>query len=156
NPDLVKDVRTKLEVFPAILQYYGKIVSEVSKEVDDRVGSTTVESMIRDSGGDPGLLVGTVSVPGAYTKVGYPLMVEKIENAATEIQKDNWVMGTSGKTDLGQTPDDGRLMEIYLRDYSEHWRTFIRGTSVKSYEGKKENATAALQKFAGPTSPVSL
>lgn len=155
DPKLVADVRQKLQVFPPILRYYGRIVSEVSKKVDDQIGTTSVETLLANNGGDSGLLVGTVPVPGAFTKPGYALMMTAIENAATELEKDDWVMGGKGNKDMIQTTDSARILEIYLREYSENWRKFVRGTSVKPYRSREE-AAAALQKFAGPTSPISI
>lgn len=151
---LVANVRTKLKAFPPVFRYYKRKTTEISKIVEGKIGPTNVESILAREGGDVGFVDGSYTVPGAFTVEGYKLMREAINNADKEISADDWVMGEQGKGDLTSSTDQGRLEEKYFGNYTDHWRNFVRGISVKVYT--KDNAKDALDSFASSRSPMKI
>jgi type VI secretion system protein ImpL len=99
NAKLVEDTRKKLQAFPAVYRYYSRKVTEISKSVDDRIGPTTVESILSRNSVDNSTMVGHYTVPGAFTRAGQDQMTLAILNATQELSEDDWVMGESGKRD---------------------------------------------------------
>ena len=157
NAKLVEDTRKKLQAFPAVYRYYSRTVTEISKDVDDKVGPTTVESILSRNGADNSLMVGRYTVPGAFTKAGYLQMRLAILEAELKLSEDDWVMGELGRksVNLAQSTDSAKLQERYYRDYADHWQKFVKALEVKPYKNKTE-ATTALQTFAQANSPIEI
>jgi len=153
---LVADVRTKLQAFPAPNRYYKRKVTEISKQVDEKVGKTTVEGILARGGADdPSLLEGTYQVPGAYTKSGYGLMQIAIQQAVAELSLDDWVLGETGKQVIASTTDAAKVQDMYYRDYADHWRNFVRSTNVRAFKNR-DDASNALQSFSSANSPMKV
>ena len=151
---LVKATREKLKVFPAANRYYKRKVTEVSKDIEEKTGRTTVEDILTRNNADTRFTEGTYTVPGAYTIDGYRQMELAILQSNVELSIDDWVLGEQGKTAIAQTTDASRIKEFYLRDYAQHWRNFVKGVNVKPFT--KENAKDALQTFSGVSSPMKI
>ena len=152
---LVDDSRKKLQAFPAVYRYYKRKVTEISKEIDDKVGKTTVDAMLARGGADAGYLEGTYSVPSAYTRPGYDLMKTAISEADQKLSEDDWVMGESGRQTVAQSTDASKIQERYYRDYADHWRNFVKGVNVRPYKNK-DDASNALQAFSSANSPMKI
>ncbi|HMJ09665.1 MAG TPA: ImcF-related family protein, partial [Pyrinomonadaceae bacterium] len=152
---LVDDTRRKLQDFPAVYRYYSRKVTEISKEIDDKVGPTTTEAILTRNGADTSFLEGTYSVPSAFTRPGYELMKKAIGEADQKLSEDDWVMGELGKKEVAQTTDAARLEDRYFRDYADHWKSFVKGVDVKPYKNK-DDATRALQAFSSANSPMKI
>lgn len=150
---LVEAARKRLQAFPAVFRYYNRKVSEISKEVDSRIGAKTVENVLSRNGGDTSFIEGKYQVPGAYTIEGYQLMKTAIADSDKELSQDDWVMGEQGKNAVVQATDASRLEERYLRDYADQWKAYVQGVDVKY---KKENAAKALQAFSSVNSPMEI
>lgn len=155
NAKLVEDTRRKLQAFPAVYRYYSRKVTEISKEVDDKVGTTTVESILARNGGDTTLMEGRYNVPSAFTRPGLDLMKIAILQAELKLSEDDWVMGELGKKELAQSTDAKKLEDRYYRDYADHWLKFVKAVEVKPYKNKTE-ATNALQTFSQANSPMEI
>ncbi len=155
DPKLVADARIKLQAFPAPYRYLSRKVSEISKEIDDKIGATTVDRMLTDSGADTTFMLGSYRVPSAYTRPGLDLMKVAIANVDEEMRKDDWVMGTAGKNELAKSTESSQIQDQYYRDYAMHWNLFVRGVDVKPYKNRAE-AAAALQAFSSPSSPMKI
>ena len=56
---LVAAARDKLQAFPAPYRYLSRKVTEVSKEIDDKVGTTTVDQLLAKAGADSSFMTGT-------------------------------------------------------------------------------------------------
>ncbi len=151
---MVAAVRAKLKAFPPVFRYYKRRTTEISKQVDDKVGTMTVDAILARGGGDTGFMQGSYTVPGAYTLEGYKLMRAAIDGADKEIGSDDWVVGEEGRSDLTSATDAGRLEEKYFGDYTDHWRNFVRGVSVKPYT--REGAKDALDSFASSRSSMRI
>ena len=151
---LVESVRKKLQAFPPVFRYYKEKVTEISKQVDENVGQTTVQGILTRSGANfPTYMDGTYTIPSAYTLEGYKLMKTAIAEAETKLNSENWVMGDQNKSSVTQTTDAGTLEQRYLRDYSDNWKKLVQGTSVKF---DKANAAEALQAFSSANSPMKI
>ena len=154
NPELVKATREKLKVFPAANRYYKRKVTEISKDIDEKIGLTNAEGILTRNSADTQFIEGTYTVPGAYTLDGYRQMKLAILQSNVELSVDDWVLGEQGKTAVAQTTDAARIEEFYLRDYAQHWRNFVKGINVKPYT--KDNAKVALESFSGVSSPMKI
>jgi len=152
---LVADVRTKLQAFPAVYRYYKRKVTEISKEIDDKVGKTTVDAILARGGADSGFLEGSYTVPSAYTRPGYELMKTAIQDADQKLSDDDWVMGETGRQTVAQSTDASKIQDRYYRDYADHWRNFVKGVNVRAYKNK-DDAAAALQAFSSANSPMKI
>lgn len=155
NAKLVEDARKKLQALPPVFRYYSRKVTEISKEIDDRVGQTTVRAILTRNGADTSTMDGAYTVPSAFTRSGYESMKVAISEAEQKLSEDDWVMGESAKKDVAQATDAARLEDRYFRDYADHWRNFVKGVDVKAYKNKNE-ATAALQSFSSANSPMKI
>jgi type VI secretion system protein ImpL len=158
EPDmkLVSDARAKLQSFPAPNRYYKRKVTEISKQVDDKLGKMSVDGILSRGGADdPSLLDGNYVVPGAFTKPGYELMKTAISEADQKLSEDDWVMGESGKQAIAQSTDASKVQEMYYRDYADHWRNFIKAINVRPFKNK-DDAAAALGSFSSANSPMKV
>jgi type VI secretion system protein ImpL len=155
NAKLVEDTRRKLQAFPAVYRYYSNRVTEISKEIDDKVGPTTAESILTRNGADTSFVTGSYRVPSAFTRPGFDLMKTAIAEADKKLAEDDWVMGELGKNSLAQSTDAAKLEDRYYRDYADHWRNFVKGIQIRPYKNKAD-ATSALQSFSSANSPMKL
>ena len=151
---LVKATREKLKVFPAANRYYKRKVTEISKDIDEKIGLHNAEGILTRNSADTSFIEGTYTVPGAYTLDGYKQMKMAILQSNVELSVDDWVLGEQGKTAIAQTTDAAKIEEFYLRDYAQHWRNFVKGINVKPYT--KDNAKEALQSFSSVSSPMKI
>ncbi|MGI8468509.1 MAG: type VI secretion system membrane subunit TssM, partial [Pyrinomonadaceae bacterium] len=151
---LVDAVRKKLQAFPPVFRYYKRKITEISKDVDSKVGAKTVETVLAKNGGDTSYIEGGYQVPGAFTIEGYPLMKKAISDADKELSADDWVMGEQGKGTVAQTTDASTLENQYYRDYIENWKSYIKAINVKKYT--KENAAKSIQAFSSANSPMEI
>lgn len=154
DANLVDSVRKKLQAFPPVFRYYKRKVTEISKEVDSKVGAKTAETVLSANNGDTSFIEGGYQVPGAFTIEGYPLMKKAISDAEKELSADDWVMGEQGKNAIASTTDASTLQNQYYRDYIEHWKSYIKALNVKPY--KKETAAKPLQAFSSANSPLEI
>lgn len=154
NNNLVDGVRKKLQAFPAVQRYYRRKITEISKEVDEKMLPTMVQTILANNNSSTDFVEGSFQVRGAYTLEGYKLMKVAISNADKELTADDWVMGEEGKKQLSQSTDVSKLNDFYMRDYANDWRDFVKNIRVKSYT--RENASKALESFSRNTSPVEI
>lgn len=158
NPEtatLVADARKKLQAFPAVYRYYKRKVTEISKEIDDKIGKTTSDAILARAAADPTYIEGTYSVPSAFTKPGYELMKVAWNQADQKLSEDDWVMGETGRQAVAQSTDASKIEDRYYRDYADHWRNFVKGVNVRSYKNK-DDAANALQAFSSANSPMKI
>lgn len=153
---LVENTRKKLQAFPPVQRYYRRKVTEISKEVEEKIGRpTSLEGLLAGQGGDTSALSSSYVIPSVYTRAGNDLMKIAISEATAKLTEDDWVMGEQGKNQLAQSSDAAVLEETYYRDYADHWRKFVAAIDVKRYSNKNE-AEAALQSFSLAKSPMEI
>lgn len=146
---LVTDVRRKLTAYPPVNRFYKRIVTETNAKTTP----VSLDSVLEGRG--RGVLVGTYTVPGSYTIDGYRnYMKASIENAGAEISKDDWVMGAAASSNSqAQATDISKLQAMYLRDYADQWRKYLRGISVRPFK-TKDDAVEALRTLSATDSPI--
>ncbi len=148
NDKLVSEVRRKLTAYPPVNRFYKRVITEINTKTP----AVSIDSILEGRG--RGVLVGTYTVPGSFTLVGFRQhMTEAIESAADEISKDDWVMGAAAGGAQTQSTDISKLQSMYLRDYTDQWRRFIRGVSVQPFK-TKDDAVAALKALSATDSPM--
>jgi len=146
---LVADARRKLAAYPPVSRFYKRIVTEINAKATP----VSLDSVLEGRG--RGVLTGTYTVSGSYTIDGYRnYMKSTIENAGEEISKDDWVMGAAAVSNSqAQSNDISKLQTMYLRDYTDQWRKFLRGISVRQFKTKDE-AVEALKALSATDSPM--
>jgi len=146
---LVTDVRRKLTAYPPVNRFYKRIVTEINAKTTSISLDTILEGRGR------GVMAGTYTVPGSYTIDGYRnYMKSTIENAGEEISKDDWVMGTAASSNSqAQATDISKLQAMYLRDYTDQWRKFLRGITVRPFR-TKDDGVEALKTLSSTDSPM--
>jgi type VI secretion system protein ImpL len=146
---LVADARRKLAAYPPVSRFYKRIVTEINA----KAAPVSLDAVLEGSG--RGILAGTYTVSGSYTIDGYRnYMKSTIENAGEEISKDDWVMGAAAVSNSqAQSNDISKLQSMYLRDYTDQWRKFLRGISVRQFKTKDE-AVEALRALSATDSPM--
>lgn len=157
NDKLVEDTRRKLQAFPAKYRYLSRMVSEISKEVDEANGfKNSPEGILTKYGGDTNFIEGTYTVPGAYTWPGLTKMKLAIAEASIKLSEPDWVMGEdAGKSLTAGATDAADIESRYYRDYAVHWRNFMRNTRVKQYKNNAD-ATQAMLLFSSSNSPIEI
>ncbi|HYE65281.1 MAG TPA: type VI secretion system membrane subunit TssM, partial [Pyrinomonadaceae bacterium] len=145
---LVAEVRRKLVAYPPVNRFYKRITTEINS----KAAPINLETILEGRG--RGVLASTYTVPGSFTIEGYRNhMRAAIETAAEEISKDDWVMGAAASTTQAQSTDISKLQSMYLRDYTDQWRKFLKGISVQQFK-TKDDAVEALRALSATDSPM--
>lgn len=143
---LVVQVQRKLVAYPAFKRYYKQLISEINAKTKP----VTVESIVK-SGSDE--LVGTHTVPGSFTIDGYRNYIQAVfDSNSAEISKDDWVTAAAGAGAHGN--DMAELKSLYWNQYSDHWRKFLRGASLREFKTPAE-AGARLRELSSTDSPMA-
>ena len=151
DANLVDSSRKQLQAYPAWAQYYKRVTSEIN----NKVPSVSIDTILAGKGGGQGVLFAGYTVPGAYTVEGYKkYMIEAVNKASEELNKDDWVMG--GNSEKGQVDPQAvkNIEEKYFKDYINHWKKLIASASVVDYKQDKNTAIDALEKFSDVNSPL--
>lgn len=145
---LVAGVRQKLVAYPPVNRFYKRVLSEINA----RTTPINLESILQGRGG--GVLAGTYTVPGSFTVDGYRNhMLPAIDSAAEDISKDDWVMGSVASSAQPGNMDISNLRDMYLREYTDQWRRFLRSITVQQFRGP-DDAAAALKALSSTNSPM--
>lgn len=147
---LVAQARNRLAAYPAVNRYYKRITTEINA----RTRQVTLPSILAGRGG--GVLAGSYAVPGSYTLDGFREQVTPAFKSATaDMSKDDWVMGSIKTTANASAADTEKLWSLYFRDYTDHWRRFLRDMSVNGFR-TKDDAVNALNALTATDSPLEL
>ncbi|HEY0546757.1 MAG TPA: type VI secretion system membrane subunit TssM [Pyrinomonadaceae bacterium] len=148
DPQLVSQARLKLQAYPAVNRFYKRITTDINTKVNP----INLDTILAGRGG--GVLNSSYTVPGSFTIEGYRDHMKKaIENATEEISKDDWVMGTAAGSAATQGDEIGKLQTMYFLEYTDQWRKFVRGMSVREFNSK-EDAVDALKSLSATESPL--
>ena len=148
DPQLVSQARLKLQAYPAVNRFYKRITTDINTKVNP----INLDTILAGRGG--GVLNSSYTVPGSFTIEGYRDHMKKaIETATEEISKDDWVMGTAAGSAATQGDEIGKLQSMYFREYTDQWRKFMRGMSVRDFSSK-EDAVDALKSLSATESPL--
>lgn len=147
---LVAQARNRLAAYPAVNRYYKRITTEINA----RTRQVTLPSILAGRGG--GVLAGSYAVPGSYTLEGFREHVSPAFKSATaDMSKDDWVMGSIKTTANASAADTEKLWSLYFRDYTDHWRRFLRDMRVNEFRAK-DDAVNALNALTATDSPLEL
>ena len=147
---LVAQARARLAAYPAVNRYYKRITTEINA----RTRQVTLASILGGRGG--GIMAGSYTVPGSYTLEGFREHVSPaFKSAAEEMSKDDWVMGPTKTEGGASAADTAKLWSLYFRDYTDHWRRFLRATQVNRFR-QKDDAVNALNALTATDSPMEL
>lgn len=147
---LLAQARTRLASYPAVNRFYKRITTEINA----RTRPVSLGSIL--AGRHGGVLSGSYTVPGSYTVEGFREHISPaFKSAAEEMSKDDWVMGPTKVEGGASAADTNKLWSLYFRDYTDHWRRFLRGTSVNRFR-TKEDAVGALNALTATDSPLEL
>ncbi|HEV2864861.1 MAG TPA: type VI secretion system membrane subunit TssM [Pyrinomonadaceae bacterium] len=145
---LVAQARARLAAYPAVNRFYKRVTTEINA----RTPPVTLASALGGRGG--GVLSGSYTVPGSYTVEGFRQHVSPaFASASEELSRDDWVMGAAQGGDAAA--DMGKLWGLYFRDYTDHWRRFLRGAQVGNFRSK-DDAVRALAALTATDSPMEL
>ncbi|HEX6729844.1 MAG TPA: type VI secretion IcmF C-terminal domain-containing protein, partial [Pyrinomonadaceae bacterium] len=67
--------------------------------------------------------------------------------------KEDWVVATTGDGSQAQSTDVSKLQKMYLDEYTDQWRKFLRSTSIQPFR-TKDDAIAALKALSATDSPL--
>lgn len=95
-------------------------------------------------------VINSYEVPSAFTKDGFKAMQEVIRNPEKFFQGEDWVLGEAASSGLSAGLRQ-QLQVRYTSDYVNHWRKFIKATSVVRYPSFQDAANK-LQNLSGNTS----
>lgn len=145
---LVERVQHKLAAYPPFKRYYKQLISEIN----GKTKPVTVETIVKGSGSEE--LVGTHTVPGSFTIDGYRNYIRAVfDSNSAEISKDDWVMGSAAVGAEAHRNDMEEIKRLYWGQYSDHWRKFLRGISVREFSTPAE-AVASLKVLSSTESPI--
>ncbi len=150
DANLVDASRKKLQAYPAWAQYYKRVTADISKKVPQ----VTADTILAGKGGGQGVFSATYTVPGAFTIDGYKkYMIEAIDKASQELNKDDWVMG--GNSAKGQVDPQAvkNIEDKYFKDYISHWKKLIASANVPQYK-ELPDVKNAFQIFSDVNSPL--
>lgn len=151
---LIDEVRKKLQALPAYKRYYKNITTEISNKTKDK--QVTLDSILAGQGGGIMSSKDNYTVAGAYTIEGYrEYMKDALLNAAQEMSKEDWVMGSGSGNTTSQADDVGKLRDLYFRDYTDQWRNMVKSIRVAPYTDK-DKAVESLTAFSDTKSPMEI
>lgn len=147
--DLIASARARLVAYPAVNRVYKRITTDVNAKVQP----VSLDAILTGRGA--GILASSFTVPGSYTYEGYHSHIAPaFDTAAEEISGEDWVMGSIGASSTTSlAADTSRLKSLYFRDYADHWRRFLRATSVASFK-TKDDAVTILSALTANDSPL--
>ncbi len=103
--------------------------------------------------GSDRVLVNTYPVPAAFSKAGWKVVQDGIQNVSTYFKGEEWVLGPDAftKVDKGQLQQE--LADRYRTDFAKTWREFLRRSTVLRFSniGDAANKLAIL---SGNQSPL--
>ncbi|MGN6392865.1 MAG: ImcF-related family protein [Gemmatimonadales bacterium] len=72
-------------------------------------------------------------VSGAFTKAGWDAMQASLAHADRFLSGEDWVTGVRTTAATDRAAVLGQLKSMYVRDYIEQWRTFLKAASVTQF-----------------------
>lgn len=92
-------------------------------------------------------------VAGAFTRQGFPFMMDAIKHPDRYYSGEVWVLGNQASASLDLAAVSQQLAIRYATDYASEWRTFLHSAAVQRYRGLKD-AGDKLSMLSMPTSSL--
>ena len=136
-----------------------RVYADIKARAGTRFPSVTVARIVGEQ--DQALVVGSVAVPGAFTREAWEKFVSgAIKDASNkELQSSDWVLKTAVKDDLTLegSPEQIQksLTELYKTDYTREWLRFVQGVTISEL-GSFDASVRAMNRLGDPqTSPLA-
>jgi len=136
-----------------------RVYADIKARAGTRFAAVTVARIVGEQ--DQALVVGSVAVPGAFTREAWEKFVSgAIRDASNkELQSSDWVLKTAVKDDLTLegSPEQIQqsLTELYKADYTREWLRFVQGVTISEL-GSFEASVRAMNRLGDPqTSPLA-
>jgi type VI secretion system protein ImpL len=98
-------------------------------------------------------VVNNREMAGAFTKAGWPLMLDAIKHAERYFNGEQWVLGGQSANIGDRAKVEQDLRQIYTADYADQWRDYLKKSVVVSYSNIPD-AAKKLAMTASPQSPL--
>jgi len=143
---LVDSSRAYLDQFAGIKRYYALLLAKASKDNPD----VSFNDKFPDS---VGTIASSRKVRGAFTRGGFQVVQDALQNPATFATGEVWVVGKTGAQDMDSAALRVNLTQLYNVDFVKEWNEVLRTSSVTPY---RDNADAEkkLDKLTSPTTPL--
>ena len=136
-----------------------RVYTDIKARAGTRFAAVTVARIVGEQ--DQALVVGSVAVPGAFTREAWEKFVSGAIRDAShkELQSSDWVLKTAVKDDLTLegSPEQIQksLTELYKADYTREWLRFVQGVTISEL-GSFEASVRAMNRLGDPqTSPLA-
>jgi type VI secretion system protein ImpL len=74
-------------------------------------------------------------VPGAFSKGGWAFMKDAIPHADRYFSGEEWVLGKQQSGSLDRAALEQEIRTRYNKDFTDHWRTYVKSAAVQRYTG---------------------
>jgi type VI secretion system protein ImpL len=136
-----------------------RVYADIKARAGTRFAAVTVARIVGEQ--DQALVVGSVAVPGAFTRAAWESFVSgAIKEASNkELQSTDWVLKTAVKDDLTLegSPEQIQksLTELYKAEYTREWLRFVQGVTISEL-GSFDASVRAMNRLGDPqTSPLA-
>ncbi|GGE77353.1 hypothetical protein GCM10008020_22610 [Massilia psychrophila] len=136
-----------------------RVYADIKARAGTRFPAVTVARIVGEQ--DQALVVGSVAVPGAFSREAWEKFVSgAIKDASNkELQSSDWVLKTAVKDDLTLegSPEQIQksLTELYKADYTREWLRFVQGVTISELSSF-DASVRAMNRLGDPqTSPLA-
>ncbi|MCL2591290.1 MAG: type VI secretion system membrane subunit TssM [Betaproteobacteria bacterium] len=161
KPPAVEDARLVLRSTANRPQAKELIYNGLRDSANARYPALSVARIL--DGKDGGIMAGTATVPGAYTREAYDKYMREAINRASrgEIKGDDWVLAVSVSDGPGKDGDENRnrdeIEALYRADYAKAWVQFLNGVVILAHPKDIAQAERMLERLANPqNSPIKV
>jgi len=144
----VSRARNYLNQFSGVKRLYQAVLAEAAKK------APTV-NFNRQYPGTAETVVNNRDVSGAFTKAGWDFMQDALAHPERFFAAELWVLGKSPGEAMDAAKLSAEMRKMYLDDFLNQWRSYIKTTSVQRYANLKD-AAKKLQVLSSNQSPLLL
>ena len=144
----VEHSRRFLKQFSGIERIYQSMLADAGRNVQ-------AINFNRRYSGSAQVLVVSREVPGAFTKGGFKVMQDALNNPERYYGAEEWVLGEPSSINISKEELQSQLRDRYTKDYLDQWRAFLKSANVVRYTGIPDGASK-LTILSGNGSPLSL
>jgi len=148
DSDTVQHARQYLRQFNGAEQIYQSMLAAAARKSPDINFNRRYPESAQ-------VLTETHSVPGAYTRGGFVVMQDAINNPDKYYGAEEWVLGEASAINLPKDKLQEDVRDRYTREYLNHWREFLRSATVARYASANDAANK-LRIISGNRSPLML
>lgn len=129
----IERARRYLAQFTGIERIYRFMIAEAGRQHPS-------VNFNRQFPGSAAVIVNNREVAGAFTKQGFPFMMQAIKNFEKYFAGEEWVLGPQSSAALDRTKIEPALLQRYREDFLGNWRDYIRATQVVRYANVQDAA----------------